>query len=148
MLLSNYIIGKFIEQWNHVASIDTTIAFSSLSRAELISCSKETILEEYVKWAYAKHSELLLDATTRITSQSGVQQWDPFGMTLFSITLSKPLQAIQSRFPNVTIPAYADDIYLIQNPQEIEQAADALSAELRKYGLIRNQNKSKNKAKT
>ena len=51
-------------------------------------------------------------------------------MTLFSITIAKPLLKIHNQYTNVRIIAYADDIYLIGELDTLDRCATEISEEL------------------
>ena len=103
---------------------------------------RNTLLESYAIWAYSSHSELILSKNLNIPSQSGVQQGDPLGMTLFAVAISEPLQRVQSRHPAVSIIVYADDIFIVGDPVDIEHCAIDIKSELEKCSLKLNTAKS------
>ena len=142
VLLGSYVIARSIEENNHVAALDMSNAFNLLTRVSLLSSVKGTIVEGYVRWAYSKHSDLLLTGDIRIKLQSGVQQGDPLGMTLFSIAISTTLKQIQERHLDVKIISYADNIIFVGNPRDIEHAAAEIREKLCICGVKLNQQKS------
>ena len=136
------IMSASLAKGESVAALDSTNAFNSLSRDALLHSVKGSILERYAVWAYSKHSDLLLNDEFTIRSQSGVQQGDPLGMTLFSIAIAEPLASARNQFHNLKIIAYADDIFLIGNTQDIEKCVSFLKQELNKIGLKLNSSDS------
>ena len=141
-LIGAKMISRALNEGCTIAAIDTSNAFNSLSRKVLIEMVEGTPLESYTKWAYGKHSELFLSNNLSIKSQKGVQQGDPLGMTLFCVSIERAVREVCELNPNIRVLSYADDIYLIGKPLYLEPAANQMSTELSKCGLILNPTKS------
>ena len=142
VLLGSYVIALSLQLGRSVVALDMTNAFNSLSRGSLYATTKHTILENYVTWCYGTHSDLILSKDLRIRSQSGVQQGDPLGMTLFCVAVSSPISRVQSRHPEVCIIAYADDIFVIGDEMHIDLCVRDIKHEFELCGLKLNINKS------
>ena len=116
--------------------------FNSLSRNALLKSVKDSMLEVYTIWAYSRHSRLVLKPDLTMLSQSGVQQGDPLGMTLFTLAIAGPLKSAGEEHNDVRILAYADDIFLLRSPVNLKRCASDLRVKLSECNLKLNCNKS------
>ena len=60
-IVGAHIVSNALRMNLSVASLNTSNAFNSLSRATLFNCVRGTELEGYVTWAYGNHSSLIID---------------------------------------------------------------------------------------
>jgi hypothetical protein len=93
--------------------LDLLNAFNSISRNAIWQGIIEYCpsLGKYFLWAYGRPTRLFYSDGTHVTmSERGVRQGDPLGMLLFSIGFHSVLRTLRSRFPNLEVLAYADDV--------------------------------------
>ena len=141
-IVGAHIVSCGVNNGLSVACLDTSNAFNSIRRETLLRKVRGTTLQRYVTWAYGTHSRLIIDRDHIIVSQRGVQQGDPLGMTLFCLGIAEALENVRTTNSNVDIISYADDIFLLGNPADIENCVNQLVPELEGCGLKLNNKKS------
>ena len=84
-------------------------------------------LASFAIYCYSQHSHLCY-SNKSITSQSGVQQGDPLGPLLFSLTLWPITEEIESKIPNHTQHCWYVDAGIIAGREpELNEALDILT---------------------
>ena len=99
-------------------------------------------LAAYVRWAYGCASPMFSDEGTRVgISGTGVRQGDPLGPLLFAVALQPVLTEVASKFPQVTLMAYLDDVTLAGARRVVDEAKELLARRLADRGLRVNSSK-------
>ncbi|KAL0206531.1 hypothetical protein P9112_001838 [Eukaryota sp. TZLM1-RC] len=110
---------------NMAVICDFKNAFNSVKRNAILESLKTSpVLAEVsplFEFLYSKHSNLVLD-TDSIPSCSGVKQGDPIGPFLFCVALHPLFEKLKSRFPDLKVVAYMDDVSLIGNASLVHEA--------------------------
>ena len=99
--------------------IDFKNAFNSIKRSQILIAAVTLMpsLASFAIYCYSQHSHLYY-SNKSVTSQSGVQQGDPLGPLLFSLTLSPIIEESESKYlilPN-TVGTLTMVLLLEQNP--------------------------------
>ena len=124
-------------------TIDCSNAFNSIWRSAFmgITYSDPSLapMWEYIDRNYGTKSALIFsqeDKPRVIWSESGVRQGDVLGPALFCLGLLPILHTMKTRFPEVRVLAYMDDITVIgDNEEEIYKAICFLRFQLSNIGL-------------
>ena len=106
--------GTLDQRYSHLASLDLTNAFNTLSRRDIADALRKyaKVLYRTGKWAYGTETVLVV-GDLLLTSSQGVQQGDCLRPLLFSIGIRDTLVALAKFLgPNRRIMAYLDDIYI------------------------------------
>jgi hypothetical protein len=132
---------RFISQMQPgdvLVKLDFSNAFNSLRRDDMLHAVATHIPEilHFCLLAYSSSSNLLLDNFT-IVSDEGVQQGDPLGSLLFSLTLHPVLSALASKLAL----GYLDDVTLGGESGTVAKDVESLRSEARRIGLHLNAKK-------
>jgi len=121
-----------------IVKLDIKNAFNSIRRDSMLETIKTELPEcyAYIHSAYASSSLLLFDNHV-ISSEEGVQQGDPLGPLLFSLTIQPIIRQCKS---DLHI-AYLDDITLGGNTSVLNDDVNMIKAEALKIGLELNESK-------
>ena len=121
-----------------VLQIDFQNAFNSVKRSHLIKAAYEFIpgVAAFPNFYYSQHTPLLYNNAI-IQSESGVQQGDPLGPLLFSLTLWPIIQKIKTSIPDlVQHTLYLDDGFIADSEDQIKQTLKILANEGPERGLF------------
>ena len=102
--------------------LDFTNAFNSIERSVVLDVVRERLpaLYPFVCWSYSCEA-LLYHEDHTLFSRNGVRQGDPLGPLLFSLGLQPVLESVGSRH-DCLIFAFLDDVYLVGNAEDLEEA--------------------------
>ena len=121
-----------------ILQIDFKNAFNSIKRSQILNSTIKLMpsLASFVIYCYSQQSHLYY-SNKSVTSQSGVQQGDPFGPLLFSLTLWPIIEAeIESKRPNLTQHCwYLDDGIIAGTEPKLNEALDILNVSGKTCGL-------------
>ena len=122
-----------------IAKVDFKNAFNSLRRDSMIRAVQQFTpdLFSYVHSAYASPS-LLFCGDQTILSEEGVQQGDPLGPLLFSITIQNLISGLRSPFRVF----YLDDGTIGGSPGDVVSDLHHIEEGAAGLGLVLNRNKS------
>ena len=79
----------------------------------------------------------------KLLSEVGVHQSDPLGPILLAAAFHPILIKTQCHYPNTTILAYLDDVYVVRMPGEVLVTLSDLAASLQQIGLTIQEDKCK-----
>ena len=139
-------ISSLIQDLGHDQSyimlkLDFSNAFNRVFRADFMSClrsSRFSGMSAWVEWCYA-HCAFLYTPSSHILSCEGVQQGDPLGPFLFSLSLMRLIERINSECPNLRLNVwYLDDGTLIGSIPEVLRALEVVSDYGNTKGLVIN----------
>ena len=117
--------------------IDFKNAFNSIKRNQILNAAVTLMpsLASFAIYCYSQHSHLYY-SNKSVTSRSGVQQGDPLGPLLFSLTLWPIIEEIESKLPNVTQHCwYLDDGIIAGTEPELNEVLDILLYRAKTCGL-------------
>ena len=120
-----------------VLQIDFRNAFNSVKRSHLLQAACDFIpgIAAFTYFCYSQHVPLLYNNAS-LQSESGVQQGDPLGPLLFSLTLWPVIEKIRDAVPNLTQHTwYLDDGFVAGSEDQIRTTLDILANEGPKRGL-------------
>jgi hypothetical protein len=127
-------LSAFVEAFGNdsayvMLKIDFRNAFNLVSRRDFISRlreSKFTGMCSWVEWCYSVFGDLHLGTST-ISSCEGVQQGDPLGPFLFSLSLSGITDHIQRLCPSLALNVwFLDDGTLVGTTTDVRKALGAI----------------------
>ncbi|RIZ67287.1 MAG: hypothetical protein D0531_00140, partial [Methylococcales bacterium] len=128
-----------------IFGLDCANAFNSIRRSKIAegiraACPK---LLPYFYWCYESATDLCADVYSPAVcaSASGVRQGDPLGPMLFCLGIAKTLDNLSNKFPDITILAYLDDIFMLGDSDRCLAAFKNLSTNFGQLGLKFNKNK-------
>ena len=124
--------------------LDFSNAFNSISRASMFEEVRARIptLAAWVECCYSSQPFLHFGDHT-ILSRCGVQQGDPLGPLLFSLTLHPIVERIKREVPDLNINVwYLDDGTLCGNPNNLMRALEIVEEDGPARGLFLNRGKS------
>ena len=153
-----------------ILSLDSSNAFNCLSREQLFHVLLDgyniilktptqsgasqpmdslpqgwNLLWHFIASHYATHGKLRFfhsGTTSFISSQSGVQQGDPLGSTLFALAIHPVLLEIGRAFPDVLITAYADNVIVSGPLSQVKKAHLMYHSHMSRIGLKINSHES------
>ena len=99
------------------------------------------VLWPYFAAHYGCHGHLKYyssGSTSTITSQTGVQQGDPLGSTLFALGIHPILLELGQRHPQIVVSAYADNVVLAGPLSAVEAAHADYCTSMHAVGLTMN----------
>ena len=102
-------------------------------------------LWKFIASHYACHGLLKFfhsGTVTDINSESGVQQGDPLGSTLFALAIHPVLLDLGRSFPSLLITAYADNVIFAGPLSVLRAAYDRYSEQMQAIGLRVNSSES------
>ena len=113
---------------------------NSVSRANMLEEVEKSFpdIYHYVHQIYSKHNPLVFhqeNSSILLTAEEGIQQGDPLGPTLFTISIHSILHDIQESHPNVQVLAYLNDVFFAGPAVVAVSALDDLRASFSKIGL-------------
>ena len=118
-----------------ILQVDMKNAFNTLDRQKMLEACLHSI-PQYTAWVYTcygQHSPLFLGSQHTIASAQGVQQGDPLGPLLFSITLQSIITKLPPSLPcNIW---YLDDGHIIMPASDVQPICSALNESLPTIGL-------------
>ena len=120
-----------------VLQIDFRNAFNSVKRSHLLQAACDFIpgIAAFTYFCYSQHVPLLYNNAS-LQSESGVQQVDPLGPLLFSLTLWPVKEKIRDAVPNLSQHTwYLDDGFVAGSEDQIRTTLDILANEGPKRGL-------------
>ena len=103
------------------------------------------LLWKFIASHYGCHGLLKLfhsGTVTDINSESGVQQGDPLGSTLFALAIHPVLLDLGRLFPSLLITAYADNVIFAGPLSVLRAAYDRYSEQMQAIGLRVNSSES------
>jgi hypothetical protein len=129
-----------------ILSCDARNAFNSLKRRAIGKAILDNVklrpLFRYFRWAYGQEVPLMTDIHTQILmSGTGVRQGDPLGPMLFAIGIASTLKRVASKFSDIQILAYLDDVFLLGEPEKCLACFESLSKEFSALNLVFNKSK-------
>ena len=118
--------------------IDMRNAFNCLRRDRFLSVARSRAAELYrLLWqAYSAPSALFF-GESRLRSETGIQQGDPFGPALFALAVDEAARSVDTEFS----VWYLDDATLGDAPERVLEAARSLLTKLDALGLEVNSEK-------
>ena len=108
--------------------IDFCNAFNSIKRSEIMKTVSSSMpsIAAFTNSCYSQHSQLFYDKFV-VSSESGIQQGDPLGPLLFSLTLWPILEKIQEISPELQKHSwYLDDGVLVGSEDDLIRSWDLL----------------------
>ena len=121
---------------------DVKNAFNSISRSHMLKEVRKSFPDIYhhVYQIYSGFSPLIFcqeNSTILHTAEEGVQQGDPLGPALFSVSIQSLLQSLQenSKHPHIHVLAYLDDVFLIRPLGQTIPALEDMKASFSNVGL-------------
>ncbi|KAL0228430.1 hypothetical protein RCL1_004573 [Eukaryota sp. TZLM3-RCL] len=126
----------------YILNLDFKNAFNSVKWSAIFLALQSSFpyLLPFFYHFYGTAAPLVFNEHT-LYSTSGVRQGDLMGPFLFCLAIHPVLVALQSRFPNIRIVTYMDDISLIGSPYDLGQAAAFAFHEFESIGLSLNAKK-------
>ena len=123
--------------------VDFENGFNNIDREHMFGEVRRRFphLSPWVESCYGQASVLNFGSTT-IRSSAGVQQGDPLGPLLFSLTEQPLVEKLQEVAGLVQNSWYLDDGILVGTPDALVQAWDIISSEGAKRGLFLSKEKS------
>jgi hypothetical protein len=118
-----------------ILQVDMRNAFNTLDRQRLLEACAEPIAE-FLPWVftcYGQPSPLFLGSSSTITSAQGVQQGDPLGPLLFSLTLQSVITSLPDDLP--CNAWYLDDGHIIMKGTDVHPICSSLHSRLPAIGL-------------
>ena len=109
-------------------------AFNYVSRRHLLEevASHFPEIHTHIWQMYGVSSPLLYfngKSTSVIPSEKGVHQGDPLGPCLFALSIHPAINRIQSKYNDLTILAYLDDIFVIGHINQFDSRVKGLQSE-------------------
>ena len=121
-----------------VLQIDFQNAFNSVKRSHLLKATYEFIpgIAAFTNFCYCQHTPLFHNNAI-IQSESSIQQGDPLGPLLFSLTLWLIIQKIKTLVPDLVQHTwYLDDGFIAGSVDQIKQTLEVLANEGPERSLI------------
>ncbi|KAL0221364.1 hypothetical protein RCL1_001218 [Eukaryota sp. TZLM3-RCL] len=127
---------------NCVFNLDFKNAFNSVLRGSIQSELQHKFpeVESFFHCFYSGTSDLVYDVHN-LPSSSGVKQGDPLGPFLFCLSIQPILNLLKSKFPQLEMIAYIDDISLIVPFEIINEVSQLVSSLYLEIGLHLNVSK-------
>ncbi|KAL0228364.1 hypothetical protein RCL1_004507 [Eukaryota sp. TZLM3-RCL] len=127
---------------NCVFNLDFKNAFNSVLRGSIQSELQHKFpeVESFFHCFYSGTSDLVYDVHN-LPSSSGVKQGDPLGPFLFCLSIQPILNLLKSKFSQLEIVAYMDDISLIAPFEIINEVSQLVSSLYLEIGLHLNVSK-------
>ena len=125
-------------------SVDIENAYGSVQRDKLIAAAERSTsswLKRYV-WVTYSQPTVIVSRNGSVTTDTGVAQGDPMSMVLFALSIRDALKETARAFPTIQPLAYADDVTLTGDIDQLEPAFNKLKDELKKVGCRCNPAKS------
>ena len=125
-----------------ICQIDIKNAFNSVSREAIRAAIEKYFpaLMPFFRWAYARHSYLVIDDSHQIMSRCGVRQGDPLGPALFALAIHSALVDLNNHW-QVRVLAYLDDAHFVGTRSNVQNALAELQTRLSDIGLHLNTDK-------
>ena len=116
--------------------LDFTNAFNSLDRGSALRAVRSRFpeLERWARWTYAEPSNLRSGSHV-ISSQAGVQQGDPLGPLIFSLTVQTVLEELAADTSLDLHAFYSDDGFLAGPTESVARALAMLQRRRPTLGL-------------
>ena len=132
---------RYLKDCSHrrvLLKIDMRNAFNCLRRDCFLSVARSRAAQLYrLLWqAYSTPSALFF-GESRLSSETGIQQGDPFGPALFALAVDEAARSIETEFS----VWYLDDATLGDAPERVLEATRVLLAKLGALGLEVNSQK-------
>ena len=111
-----------------ILQIDFSNAFNSIKRSEMLKAVANSVpgIAAFTNSCYSQHSQLFYDKFV-VSSESGIQQGDPIGPLLFSLTLWPIIEKIQETAPELQQHSwYLDDGVLVGSEDDLIRSWDLL----------------------
>ena len=111
-----------------ILQIDFCNAFNSIKRSEMLKTVANSMpgIAAFTNSCYSKHSQLFYDKFV-VSSENGIQQGDPLGPLLFSLTLWPIIEKIQETAPELQQHSwYLDDGVLVGSEDDLIRSWDLL----------------------
>ena len=111
-----------------ILQIDFCNAFNSITRSEMLKTVASSMpgIAAFTNSCYSQHSQLFYDKFV-VSSESGIQQGDPLGPLLFSLTLWPIIGKIQETAPELQQHSwYLDDGVLVGSEDDLIRSWDLL----------------------
>ena len=132
---------RYIGEASHrrvLFKIDMANAFNCLRRDVFLSAAREKAPEIYrLLWQAYSAPSTLFYGDTNLSSESGIQQGDPFGPALFSLGIDRLIQGLNCEL-NIW---YLDDGSIGDSPEKVLSCVEKLIRDLNEIGLVVNQSK-------
>ncbi|CAE7408225.1 STRN3 [Symbiodinium natans] len=115
--------------------VDFRNAFNTVDRAAMLLQVRLHMrgLSPWAECCYDHHSRLLFHHSP-LSSEAGVQQYNPLGPLLFALALHPALQAAAAGGPELAF-AFLDDSYLTGGSKQVAAGLARLTAASRQVGL-------------
>ncbi|KAL0222104.1 hypothetical protein RCL1_001958 [Eukaryota sp. TZLM3-RCL] len=128
---------------NAALMLDFSNAFNSVTRSSILNALNASPLSAVVPYfftLYRNSSNLLFNKYT-VLSSSGVKQGDPLGPLLFCLAVNQIIVKFQEKFSDFKIVGYMDDLTLVGEPTEMEEAMAYFGSLAKEIGLFLNAKK-------
>ena len=90
---------------------------------------------QFFRWTYGTKALLIIDSTNSLVSETGVRQGDPLGPLYFCLGIASTLEDLKRKYDHLFVLAYADNIQLIGDPNEMDNIMKDLELFSGKIGL-------------